>query len=102
MRRVTGGAVKGVAVPPGEQVTDGVYLGKLIRWYYAKGEQGDIIYAKTGNKVALTDGAKPCMDLPSVFPDDIDYSKYEQEATKILYDIGFLIEEKDNETSCQV
>jgi hypothetical protein len=101
MRRVTGGAVKGVAVPPGEQVIDGVYLGKLIRWYYAKGEQGDIIYAKTGNKVALTDGAKPCMDLPSVFPDDIDYSKYEQEATKILYDIGFLIEEKDNETSCQ-
>lgn len=99
MRRVTGGAVKGNPVPAGKQVVDGVYLGKLIRWYYSNGEQGDIIYAKTGNKVALTDGARPCMDLPSVFPDDIDYSKYEKEATEILYDIGFLIKEKEIETS---
>ncbi len=53
MRFVDGGAVKGDK-----------YLGKIVRWYYAKDEQGEIISAKTGNKVARTDNAKPCMDLP--------------------------------------
>jgi len=102
MRHVNGGAVKGDETPIGEPVKSGVYLGKVIRWYYAEGVQGDIIYAKTGNKVALTDGAKPCMDLPATFPEDINYSKYEQLATEILYDIGYLKKiEKENETACQ-
>lgn len=78
MRAVNGGAVK-----------QDVYLGKVIRWYYSTEEQGEIIYAKTGNKVARTDGAKPCMNLPHKFPEDINYQWYEEEASKILEEIGY-------------
>lgn len=78
MRNVAGGAVK-----------DNLYLGKLIRWYHAAGEHGEIIYAKSGNKVALTDNCKPLMDLPSAFPEDVDYAWYETEAYKILEEIGY-------------
>jgi hypothetical protein len=99
MRAVAGGAVKGDPVEVGKPVVSGIYLGKVIRWYYAKGEQGDIIYAKTGNKVALTAGAKPCMDLPAEFPDDVDYDKYEADTLRVLRDIGYL---KDaTESACQ-
>jgi hypothetical protein len=90
MRHVSGGAVKGDPVEIGKPVESGIYLGKLIRWYYAKGEQGDIIYCKTGNKVALTNGAKPLMNLPAEFPDDVDYDWYEKNSRKILVDIGYL------------
>ena len=83
MRNVAGGAVKMF------DENTGVYLGKLIRWYYATGENGEIIYAKNGNKVARTEGAKPCMDLPDSFPDDIDYDWYINETYKILDQIGY-------------
>ena len=75
--RVTGGAIK-----------DGVVLGKAVRWYYAEGETGAIHYRKTGKIVAQTTGAKPCMDLPDEFPDDIDYDWYINEAYAILNDLG--------------
>ena len=102
MRAVAGGAVKGDPVEAGKPVVSGVYLGKVIRWIYVKGEQTPIIYAKTGNKVALSDGARPCMDLPATFPEDLDYEKYESMATRVLFDIGFLKKvEKEDETSCQ-
>lgn len=77
MRAVRGGAVK-----------DGIFLGKLIRWYYSAGETSEIIYALTGNKVARTDGAKPLMNLPKEFPEDVNYEWYETEAYRILEDIG--------------
>jgi hypothetical protein len=79
MRRVTGGAVK-----------DGVYLGKIIRWYYSTEAQGEIIYAKNGNKVARTDNANPCMTLPDTVPADINHEWYIQEAYGILEDIGYM------------
>ena len=78
VRTVKGGAVK-----------DGVYLGKSIRWYYRAGEEGEIIYASNGNKVPRSEGAKPLMELPNEFPDDINYKWYEAEAEKILQEIGF-------------
>lgn len=78
MRRVKGGAVK-----------DGEYLGGIIRWYYSTEAQGEIIYAKNGNKVARTDNAKPCMNLPDELPGDIDYEWYEAETYKILEQIGY-------------
>lgn len=80
VRTVSGGAVK-----------DGVFLGKSIRWYYAAGEHGEIVYAKNGNKVPRSDGAKPVMDIPATFPQDIDYERYEQEAERMLYDIGYAV-----------
>jgi len=65
------------------------YLGKVIRWYYAKGELGCIQTVQAGNKVADTDGAKPCMELPESFPDDINYDWYIRYAKEILEDIGY-------------
>lgn len=77
VRNVKGGAHKG-----------GIYLGKVVRWYYAEGERGAIEYVLTGNKVPKSDGAKPLMQLGE-FPSDIDYAWYEREATEMLYDLGY-------------
>lgn len=65
------------------------YLGKSIRWYYAKGEKGDFMVASNGNTVPRSLGAKPLMELPDTLPDDIDYDWYVEEAGKILTSIGY-------------
>lgn len=79
VRNVKGGAHK-----------DGYYLGKTIRWYHAKGIQGTINYISNNNKVPNTDGARPCMDLPIIFPSDIDYDFYIQKTLEILEEINYL------------
>jgi len=81
VRTVKGGAVK-----------DGTFLGKSIRWYYKAGEDGEIVYADSGNKVPRSEGARPLMDLPTVFPQDVDYDWYEREAERMLRDIAYLKE----------
>jgi hypothetical protein len=73
---------------------NGEYLGKVLRWYYAKGEIGAIHTVSTNSKVADSDGAKPCLDLPKEFPDDIDYDWYIRNTKDILEDIGYLIKPK--------
>lgn len=78
VRNVKGGAHK-----------SGDYLGKVVRWYYAKGEHGTINYVSSGNKVPDTDGAKPIQDLPDVFPDDLNHQWYIDNCREILYDIGY-------------
>lgn len=78
IRNVKGGAHK-----------DGRYLGKVIRWAYFKNEIGTINYVTTNNKVANTDNASPLMDLPEVFPTNINYQWYIDKANEILYDIGY-------------
>lgn len=77
IRNVKGGAVKG-----------DVYLGKAVRWYYALGETGTINYKVNGFKVAGTDAARPLMEIPETFPEDVDHDWYIREATSILNDIG--------------
>lgn len=67
----------------------GVYLGKAIRWYYAKDETGVIVYAKTGNKVPRSEGAKPLMDMPTTFPLDVDYNWYITETLDIVRNMGY-------------
>jgi hypothetical protein len=96
MRNVNGGAV---------HLASKTYLGKVIRWYYATGEQTEIVIAKSGNLVARTKGAKPLMDLPEQFPDDVDYEWYVTETYKMLKEIGYNVpitndaaeEEEDDE-----
>lgn len=66
------------------------YLGKAVRWYYAKGEEGELVYAKNGNKVPKSDGAKPLMDLPDSFPLDVDIDYYIEETYKMLAQIGYM------------
>ena len=77
LKNVKGGGEKG-----------GKYLGKVVRWYYAKNETGFIAYVGSGNKVSKTDGARPLMDLPDEFPKDINYNWYIKETKDMLYDIG--------------
>lgn len=79
VRNVKGGAEK-----------NGIYLGKVVRWYYSKNEAGCISYVLSGNKVAKTDGAVPLMDMPTIMPDDINYAWYIAEALEMLYDCGKL------------
>jgi hypothetical protein len=79
VRNVKGGAEK-----------NGVYLGKVVRWYYAKDEVGTINYVLSGNKVPLSDGGKPCMIMPTIIPDDIDFDRYINDAEEELYKIGVL------------
>ncbi len=78
IRKVNGGAVKG-----------DLFLGKAVRWYYAKGEVGTITYKSTGYTVARSEGGKPLMTLPDAFPDDVDHEWYVREAEDILKDIGY-------------
>lgn len=77
VRKVVGGAVK-----------DGEYLGGSIRWYYAKDVAGEIIYARSGNNVPKSTGAKPLMNLPNLMPADVDYDWYLAETKAILETIG--------------
>lgn len=78
VRHVKGGAVK-----------NDVYLGGAIRWYYAKGVTGSIVYSESGNCVPLTEGAKPLMELPDDLPTDIDYDRYILLCYSMLADLGY-------------
>lgn len=79
LRKVAGGACK-----------NGEYLGGTVRWYYAKGEEGAIVYANSGYNVPKSEGGKPCQILPEEFPDDIDYSWYENECYSVLQSLGVI------------
>lgn len=78
VKRANGGAHK-----------DGVYLGKVIRWYYAENISGQINYVTNGNAIGKSEGGKPLMDLPPEFPSDINYDWYINAANDMLYDIGY-------------
>lgn len=84
VRTVKGGAVK-----------DGEYLGKAIRWYYSTEIKGEIIYAETGNKVPKSDNARPCMELPEIFPADLDFEHYKRVALEMLREIGYPMPEAE-------
>lgn len=84
VRSVKGGAVKLWANAAPE------YIGKSVRWYYAVGAEGDMVYAINGNKVPSSDGARPIMVYPAEFPKDVDYEWYERASLEILYNIGAL------------
>lgn len=74
VRKVEGGAVN----QAGEEI------GKVIRWYYRKGEFSHFKYKSNGNKVPMTDGGREMMELSLDIPPDIDYSMYSREAKKLV------------------
>ena len=78
VRKVKGGAVK-----------DGVYLGRVVRWYMRQHEYGSINYATSGNTVSDSTGGMPLMEIPQEIPTDIDYDWYIRKADKILNLIGY-------------
>ena len=63
-------------------------LGKVVRYYFKRGELGQLAYATNGNKVPDSVGACPLMELPEHFPNDIDYQLYEIIARDMLNDVG--------------
>ena len=65
------------------------YLGKAVRFYYSRDALPDecIAYARNGNKVARSDGARPTMVLGD-FPGDVHYSRYIKLAREALQDMG--------------
>jgi hypothetical protein len=81
VRNVRGGAAR-------VQPTGNSYIGRSIRWYYATGVEGELVYVMSGNKVPRSDGARELMVLPDTLPTDIDYEWYIREAERILVDIG--------------
>lgn len=72
----------------------GVYLGKVVRYYYGS-QRGGIHYVQSGNKVANSDDATPCMDLPDTFPVDVDFARYIAEAYDVLTKIGHTVKQGD-------
>ena len=79
IKNVAGGAHK-----------DGEYLGKVVRWYYAKDTVGTINYINTNRIVGDTEGAKPLMDLPDEVPADISYDYYVERCRGMLADMGWI------------
>ena len=82
VRSVKGGAVK----VWDEGHTE--FIGKTVRWYYAKDVPGEMVYASSGNKVPRSDGAMPLMTMPETVPNDVDIDWYEGECAKILEAVG--------------
>ena len=80
---VTVRTVKGGAIDQGGQ-----YLGKTVRWYYARGVDGCLRYQVNGYTVPRSEGARPLMELPQAIPDDVDHAWYEAEAMSILSEVG--------------
>lgn len=79
VRKCKGGAVK-----------DGVFLGRVVRWYQSVREFGSINYKTSGNQIAGSKGGTPCMELPTTIPDDLDYQWYIREAEDILSQVGLI------------
>lgn len=71
------------------------FVGKTVRWYYAKDVEGELVYAQSGNKVPRSDGAKPMMVFANdnQVPSDVDHDWYITEAVRMLRDIGALPKE---------
>ncbi len=80
IRRVQGGAV-----------WRGERLGKAVRFYYSSEVMlGECIhYATNSNRVPNSGGARPAMDLPETFPDDVNYAVYISDANALLKDVGY-------------
>lgn len=72
----------------GGAMWQGEYVGKAVRWYTAKGALPAMVYKKNGNRVPKSDSCRPLMELPDVFPTDLDHEYYINEARDILRDIG--------------
>ena len=54
------------------------YLGKAVRFYYSKDvdQETCIRYVKSGNKVPISDGCRPMMQLVDAVPADMDRARY--------------------------
>lgn len=66
----------------------GKYLGKAVRFYYARGGT-TIHYKKNGNKVPMSDGCVPMMTMQDELPPNLHYVRYTVMAYDMLADCGY-------------
>ena len=66
---------------------DPVHFGRVARWYFGEGGQS-LHYVGSGNKVPQTDSAVLALNLPTEFPEGVDYDWYITEANKLLNNVG--------------
>lgn len=93
VRGAKGGAVWFQPDNPDHAIIEGTllggeYMGRAVRWYYARGSKDYIIDAKSLNKVAGSDGARPIPRLPASMPSDVDYDWYVRRAEEMLREVG--------------
>lgn len=93
VRGAKGGAVWFQPDNPDHAIIEGAllggeYMGRAVRWYYARGSKDYIIDAKSLNKVAGSDGAHPIPRLPATMPDDVNYEWYVRRAEEMLRELG--------------
>lgn len=88
VRNVKGGGVKTFGNDENGNEIPAEYLGKAVRWYFSTESKYPIVYAASGKKVPTSDGAQPVMQLPTTFPDNVDYEKYFKITEKILKQCG--------------
>jgi len=69
----------------------GKLVGKVVRWYYAKGVEEALLYKMNGYLVPKSLGAKPLMTLPDAIPDDLNYEWYIKESYSMLAELGLPI-----------
>jgi hypothetical protein len=69
----------------------GELLGKAVRFYLSTSAASDecIHYNINNNRVPKSAGAKPLMQLPDTFPDDVCYRSYLVAAEKLLCEVGY-------------
>lgn len=67
----------------------GKYLGKIVRWYYGEGEEGDAIYNKKGDRVSNSSFAIPLMNIEN-YKIPVNLSFYEELTIKILTNLGII------------
>lgn len=80
IRQVRGGAV-----------WNGEYLGGVVRWYISNKEDvPEMIYAKSGNKVAGSTNGVPLMKMEDIIPEDLDYEHYITKSESYLQDFGYM------------
>jgi hypothetical protein len=77
LRKVQGGAI-----------WKGTQLGRTARWYYGNNDTAPITYITDGKKVATSDGAIACQELPTGIPADLDRGVYLRIAIAMLTDLG--------------
>jgi hypothetical protein len=68
----------------------GELLGKSVR-FYSSTDGESIHYTINGNKVPLSDGCRPLMDMDDKVPADLDYEAYIADAEKLLQEVGYEI-----------
>lgn len=104
VRTVKGGAIwnvkeveferigkRGQKLKPGIRfdASEAQYLGKAIRWIQSTCGNGAIHYKDSLNRVPKSEGARPLMELPNEFPEDVDFAWYVRSARSMLEDLGY-------------